>query len=79
MDILADILFINPLKLPDGARLFMFFPLALCVALVYRATREHDLSRLFRRSVITFVNIVVGMILIAVAAYGIHEAVLRFG
>lgn len=74
---LAWIPFIHPLKLPAGSRLWMFLPLAACIAVVYRATRARTAQELPRATVKTFVSIVVGMCLIAAAAYAIHEAVLR--
>jgi hypothetical protein len=70
--------FIHPLPLPDGARLWMYLPLAACVAVVYRATRARTARELPKATVKTFINIVVGMCLIAIAAYVIHEGVLRF-
>lgn len=70
--------FIHPLTLPAGARLWTFFPLALCVAAVYRATRAKNTKELTKSTALTFVNIVVGMILLALAAYGVHQAVLRW-
>lgn len=70
--------FVYPLPLPAGARLWTFLPLALCVAMVYRATRAKSAAELTKGTAITFVNIVVGMIVIAVAAYALHEAVLRY-
>jgi len=74
----AWIPFIHPLKLPAGARLWMMFlPLAACIAIVYRATRTRTARELPRATLITFLNIVVGMCLVAIAAYAIHEAVLR--
>lgn len=76
--VLAWVPFVHPLKLPDGARLWMFLPLAACVAVVYRATRAHTARDLPRATLKTFLNIVVGMCLIAIAAYAIHEGVLRF-
>ena len=72
-------LFLVPLQIPTSARLWLFLPLALCIAAVYRATRARTAAELPRATVITFINIVVGMSLIAVAAYALHEAVLRFG
>ncbi|MEP0846549.1 MAG: hypothetical protein HRF50_06965 [Phycisphaerae bacterium] len=75
--VLAWIPFLHPLDLPDGARLWMFLPLAACIALVYRATRARRVSDLPRATVVTFINLVVGMWLIAIAAYVVHEAVLR--
>ncbi len=71
-------LFVSPLKLPAGARLWMMLPLVACVALVYRATRARDVRRMPRATVLTFVNIVVGMALIAVAFYLVHSGVKRF-
>jgi hypothetical protein len=68
-------LFLNPLKLPAGARLWMLLPLVACVAVVYRVTRARDLSRMPRATAITFLNIVVGMALIAVAFYLVHLGV----
>ncbi len=76
---LGDIPLLHPWKLPAYGRLWTFFPLALCVALVYRATRQRDLTHLPRRTFFTFVNICAGMIAIALVAFGIHEAVLYFG
>ncbi|MCH7871660.1 MAG: hypothetical protein IID33_08150 [Planctomycetes bacterium] len=69
-------LFITPLKLPFG-RLWMFLPLALSIAVVYRATRARDPRRMVRSTAITFANIVLGMSLIAVAFYVVYEIVLR--
>ena len=70
-------LFIHPLKLFPGGRLWMFLPLALCVALVYRATRSRTPRELPLKTVVTFFQIVIGMSLIAVAFYGLHALVLR--
>ena len=74
----AWIPFIHPLSLPSGARLWMFLPLAACVAIVYRATRVRDAREMPKAAFRTFINIIIGMCLIAVAAYVIHECVLRF-
>lgn len=70
-------LFIQPLKLPPGTRLWMFLPLALCIALVYRVTRARAAAELPRPTAITFANIVVGMAAVAVGLYALHQAVLR--
>jgi hypothetical protein len=78
VDLLAWIPFVHPLLLPPGGRLWMFLPLALCVAVTYRATRAQTDAELPRATLVTFVNIVVGMWLIALAAYAVHELVLRF-
>jgi hypothetical protein len=71
-------LFLNPLKLPPGARLWMLLPLVACVAAVYRVTRAHDLKRMPRATVITFLNIVIGMALIALAFYLVHMVVKHY-
>lgn len=76
--LLAWIPFIHPIKLPAGSRLWMFLPLAVCIAVVYRATRSRAAHELPRATIRTFLSIVVGMCLIAIAAYAIHGAVLRF-
>ncbi len=76
--VLAWIPLVHPLDLPAGARLWMFLPLAACVAVVYRATRARTARELPRATLKTFLSIVIGMWLIGVAAYAIHAAVLRF-
>ncbi len=70
--------FVHPLPLPAGARLWMFLPLAACIAVVYRATRSYKPADLPKAAVRTFLSIVVGMWLIALAAYGVHLAVIHF-
>jgi len=75
--LLAWIPFVHPLQLPAGARLWMFLPLAACIAVVYRATRSRTARELPQATLRTFVTIVLGMCLIAVAAYVIHAVVLR--
>jgi hypothetical protein len=75
---LLAMLFVRPIELPPWLRLWMFLPLALCIAVVYRATRVRTAAELPRATVVTFLNIVIGMIAIAVAAYALHELVLRF-
>lgn len=76
--LLALIPFVNPLPFPAWARLWMFLPLAACVALVYRATRARTTEGLARRTVFTFFNIVFGMVGIALGAYALHATVLHF-
>ena len=71
-------LFVNPLKLPPGARLWMLLPLVACVALVYRVTRARDVRHLPKPTIVTFLNIVVGMVLIAVGFYLVHLGVKHF-
>jgi hypothetical protein len=74
--VLAWVPFLHPLKLPRGAQLWMVLPLVLCVAVVYRATRARQISDLPKATAVTFVNIMVGMVAIAVAFYAVHHAVI---
>jgi len=74
--LLAWIPFVHPLRLPPGSRLWMFLPLAACIAVVYRATRARTARELPWATVKTFANVVVGMCLIAIAAYLVHQGVL---
>ena len=70
--------FVHPINaIPPSARLWMFFPLAAAVATVYRATRAATVEDLPARTVRTFINIVIGMWLIALAAYAVHMAAIR--
>jgi hypothetical protein len=69
-------LFITPMKLPEGARLWTFLPLALCIATVYRATRARHMGEMVRGTLIAFVHIVLGMVAIAAGAYLLHMLVL---
>jgi hypothetical protein len=71
--------FINPIRISVTTRLLMYFPLAICVALVYRGTRSRSVSELPWPTVRVFFSIVIGMTLIAIAAYVIHELVLHYG
>lgn len=74
---LAWIPFLHPIAMPTSARLWMFFPLAAAVAVVYRATRAVRATDLPKATVKTFVNICLGMWLIAIGAYAIHMFVIR--
>ena len=74
--LLSWIPFLHPIRLPAGSRLWMLLPLVLCIAAVYRATRARSLRRMPRATLITSVNITVGMVAIAVAFYLVHHAVL---
>ncbi len=69
---LLALLFVHPLELPTGARLWMLLPLVACVAVVYRATRARTARELPRATLVTFVQIVVGMVAIAAAFYAAH-------
>ena len=75
--LIAWIPFLHPLSMPTSSRLWMFFPLAAAVAAVYRATRAEHASDLPKATVKTFVNICLGMWLIAIAAYALHMGVIR--
>jgi hypothetical protein len=71
-------LFVQPLHLPAGTRLWMMLPLIGCVAVVYRATRVRSPREMPWATTRTFFSIVVGMGLIAVAFYLAHLAARRF-
>lgn len=75
---LLGMLFVTPLTLPTALKLWMFLPLALCVALVYRATRARTPGDLPRATLITFLSIVAGMVAIAAGAYVLHLVAIRF-
>ncbi len=76
VQLLAWVPFLHPIKLPAGARLWTLFPLVLCIAVVYRATRARSLQHMPRGTAITFTNIILGMAAIALAFYLVHRAVL---
>ncbi len=71
-------LMLHPITLPDSWRLWMLLPLVACVALVYRATRARTASELPWPTVKTFVQILVGMVLIALGFWVAHGAAIRF-
>jgi hypothetical protein len=70
-------LFVNPLKLPANW-IWMLLPLVACVAVIYRATRARNVRGMIRPTLLTFINIVGGMALIAVVFYLVHMGVKRF-
>ncbi len=74
-EILA-VLFLHPIQVPIVARLWLFLPLALCVAAVYRATRARTAAELPWATFITFINIVLAMVAIAAAAYILNVLVM---
>jgi hypothetical protein len=76
-DVLA-MLFVNPVTLPAGARMWMLLPLLACVAAVYRATRVRAVRDMPRGTLITFANTLAGMIAIAVAFYLVHLGVRHY-
>ena len=57
--------------------MWMFLPLVLCIAVVYRATRARSLDKMPRATLFTFVNISVGMVAIAAAFYLVNQVALR--
>lgn len=71
-------LFVHPLDLPAGSRLWMFLPLAFCVALVYRATRARQPADMPWATLRTFAAMVIGMVSIAAGFYIAHQIVLRY-
>ncbi len=71
-------IFMQPLKLPAGATLWMLLPLLGCVAVVYRATRVQSPRHMPKGTVLTFINILVGMFLVAAAFYLVHMLVVRY-
>lgn len=78
-DLLAiGIPFIQPLPIAPWMRLWMFLPLAFCVAVVYRATRAKESDRILRAAFFSFLNITIGMVAIALAAYLVHWLALRW-
>ncbi len=77
LDTLA-VLFIHPLKLPAGARLWMFLPLALSIAVIYRATRARHASEMPWPTLVNFITIVLSMCLIAAGFYALHWLVIQF-
>lgn len=70
-------LFVRPLPFPSWARLWMLLPLVACVAVVYRATRVRHAGQIPRGALISFTQIVVGMVLIALAFYLVDMGVRR--
>lgn len=76
--LLAFIPFINPVPFPAGARLVMFLPLSLCVAVVYRATRARRVDEMLKPTLTTFASIVIGMVAIAIGLYVVSEAAIRY-
>lgn len=72
------LLFVNPLNVPDALRLWMFLPLALCVAVVYRATRARTAAELPVKTAVTFAGIVFGMVALALGAYVVSETFIHW-
>jgi len=60
--------FIDPINLHD-AWYFLLIPMALGVAIVYKAVKLATLEKYWRHVLVMTVQIVVGMILLAMASY----------
>ncbi|MEW6252015.1 MAG: hypothetical protein AB1716_15345 [Planctomycetota bacterium] len=71
-------LFLHPVHLPQGSRLLMLLPLVACVATVYRATRARRPGDMPRATVVSFLTITIGMVLIAFGFYAVHMIVQRY-
>lgn len=71
-------IFVHPLKLPAGSRLWTFLPLALCIAAVYRATRAQTPAELPKATIISFVMITLAMSGIALGFYLLHQVVIAY-
>ena len=71
-------LFVHPLKLPPGGRLFLFFPLALCIAIVYRVTRAERVGDLPWPSFKNFLGIVLARWALALAFFAAHQLAIRW-
>jgi hypothetical protein len=67
-----------PWGVSSQLRLAMFVPLVLAVAIVYRTTRTRRVSNLPRSVAITFLNIAISMIAIAVGLWLVFEVALRY-
>lgn len=72
------VLFIHPIKLPPGARLWMVLPLVLSIAIIYRATRARRASEMPWPTLVNFFTIVLSMCLIAAGFYALHWLVIQF-
>lgn len=77
-DLALAALFVHPIELPYSLRLWMFFPLALMIATVYRATRAHSPRELLVPTIVTFLQIVAGMFAIAIGFWLVHQLVLQW-
>lgn len=71
-------LFLEPLNLPPKARLWLFFPLVLCIAIVYRATRARTAAELPLPVLRIFFNTSAAMIALAAGFYILHQIVIRW-
>ncbi len=67
-----------PWPITPAGKLWLFLPLVMCVAVVYRATRSRTVRHLPWDTLVTFINIVVGMCVIAIAFYVTYEVVIYF-
>lgn len=71
--------FIDPLDL-HNVWWFTLIPLALGISMAYKAVRLEDLSRFWTQALLMTVQVVAGMIGLAIAAYVVVELIVyRFG
>lgn len=66
-----------PWAFTPGARLLSFFPLVLCIAIVYRATRIRRIEEMPKGVAITFLNMVFFMGGLTVALYALYGVLLH--
>ena len=69
--------FIDPLDV-HGYWWAMLLPMAIGIALVYKAVRVRDLSRYWREVLVMTGEIIVGMVLLAAASYLLVEVYARW-
>ncbi|HPO92019.1 MAG TPA: hypothetical protein PL072_00985 [Phycisphaerales bacterium] len=69
--------FIDPLTIHDSWY-WLLIPMALGIALVYKAVRLQTLEKYWRQVAIMTTQIVIGMILLGAASYLIVVAYVRF-
>ena len=69
--------FIDPLDL-RGWWWVLLFPMALGVAVVYKAVRLHTLERYWRQVGLMTLQIVLGMVMLAAGSYGLVLVYVRF-
>ena len=72
-------LFLEPLNLPPKARLWLFFPLVLCIAVVYRASRARTAAELPWPVLRIFFNTSAAMVALAAGFFILHQIVIRWG
>lgn len=76
-DMWIPVLHAWPWAFTPWVRLLSFFPLVLCIAIVYRATRVRRVEELPRGVAITFMNMVLFMGGLTVGLYVLYGVLLR--